>query len=245
MVYWIEATVRKTQRRFPEAMRQIEKALAADRGDLRGKLLLSKAQFLGALGEVEASTETLREAIPHIDEKREPRTALGMHCRFLFNLCLQGRAAEAEPRLRQVQALAEQLGQDVDQVHVAYIGAKIAAGCGRAEEAEEAFERARRKFASFKPPLAFDYAQVSLDLGLLLLEQGRTSEARTLAEQMRWIFSNQGVHQEALAALRVFCEAAKREEATVGLARRVIRFLHRSKHDPELKFDETGEAEVS
>jgi tetratricopeptide (TPR) repeat protein len=244
VVLALEATIRKSQRRFPEARKRIEEALAADRGDLRGKLLLTKAQILGVLGDAESSTEALREAIPHIDEKREPRTALGARCELLRNLCLQGRAAEAEPRLRQAQALAEQLGQAVDLVQVDFIGAKIAAGCGRAEEAEEAFERARRKFASFKPPLAFDYAQVSLDLGLLLLKQGRTSEARTLAEQMKWIFSSQGVHREALTALRVFCEAAKREAATVALAQRVIRFLHRSQHDPELKFDETEETEV-
>jgi tetratricopeptide (TPR) repeat protein len=244
MVLGLEATSRKSQRRFPEARKRIEEALAADRGDLRGKLLLLKAQILGALGEVEASTEVLREAIPHIDEKREPRSALAARCQFLFNLCLQGRAAEAAPRLRQVQALAEQLGQEVDRVQVGFISGKIAAGCGRAEEAEEAFEQARSKFASFKPKLAFDYAQVSLDLALLLLEQGRTSEAGTLAGQMKWIFTSQGVHREALAALGVFCEAARRETATVALAHRVIRFLYRSQHDPELKFDETEEAEV-
>ncbi|MES1245062.1 MAG: helix-turn-helix transcriptional regulator [Acidobacteriota bacterium] len=160
IVLGLEATIQKSQRRFPEALKRIEEALTADRGDLRGKLLLQKAQLLGALGEVEASTEVLRKAISHIDEEREPRTALGVRCRFLFNLCMQGRAAEAEPHLGQAQALAEQLGQEVDQIHVAYISAKIAAGCARAAEAEEAFEQARRRFASLKPPLAFDYAQV-------------------------------------------------------------------------------------
>jgi tetratricopeptide (TPR) repeat protein len=243
-VHWIEATIRKSQCRFPEALQQIEKALAADKGDLRGKLLLTKAQILGALGDIETSTEVLREAVLHIDEEGEPRTALGVRCRFLVNLCLQGRAVEAAPRLREVQALAEQLGQEVDLVHVDFIRGKIAAGTGQAEEAEEIFEQVRRKFASFKPPLTFDYALVSLDLGLLLLEHGRTSETRTLAEQMAWIFTRQGVHREALAALRIFCEAAKQETATVELTRSVIRFLHRSQHDPELKFENVEEAEV-
>jgi tetratricopeptide (TPR) repeat protein len=245
IVLGLEAAIRKAQRRFPEARRRIEEALAADRGDLRGKLLLLKAQILGALGEFEVSTEVLRESIPHIDEEREPRTALGVRCQFLVNLCMEGRAAEASPLLRQAEALAEQLGQKVDIVRVVFIGAKISAGTGRTEEAEEGFEQARRSFASHQPPLPLDYALVSLDLGLLLLEHGRTSEARTLAEQMRWIFSSQDLHREALAALQVFCEAAKRETATVELTRRVIRFLYRSQHDPELKFEATGEAEDS
>lgn len=241
--YWIEATLRKAQRRFPEALRRIELALKADKGDLRGKLLLTRSQILRALGDIEGSTEVLYEAIPHIDSDRDPRTALGVRCQFLRNLCLQGRAAEAEPRLPAVQALAERLGQEMDLLHVSVLSARIAAGCGRTEEAEEGFEQARRKFFAQKPRLVLDYAQVSMDLALLLLEQGRTPEARTLAEQMKWIFSSQGIEREALAALRVFCEAARREVATADLARRVIRFLHRSRHNPGLKFEDTEEAD--
>jgi len=245
-VLWIEATIRKAQRRFPEARKRIEQALAADRGGLRGKLLLTKAQILEALGDIEGSTEVLREAIPYIDEEREPRTALAMRCQFLGNLCLQGRAAEAASHLREVEALAERLGQKVDLVRVGALGGLIAAGTGRNEEAEEAFEKARRSFiSSFKPPLVLDYALVSLELGLLLLEQNRLSEVSTLADQMAWIFTRQGVQPEALAAIWIFCEAARREAATVELARRVIRFLDRSQHDPGLKFEDAEKAEVS
>jgi transcriptional regulator with XRE-family HTH domain len=244
IVLGLEATIRKSQRRFPQALRRIGEALAADPGDLRGRLLLLKAQILGALGEIEASADVLRESIPHIDESREPRTALGVRFQFLVCLCLQGRAEEAVPGLAAVRGLVEKLDQAMDAVRLEWLEGKIAAGTGRAEEAEEAFEQVRRKFASHEPPLAFNHSLVSMDLALLLLEQDRTSEARILAGQMRWIFSSQDVHREALAALRVFCEAAKRETATVELARRVIRFLHRSEHDPELKFDETGEAGV-
>jgi tetratricopeptide (TPR) repeat protein len=244
IVLGLEATIRAAQRRFPEARRRIERALAIDRGSLRGKLLLTKAQILGALGDIEGSTEVLDEAIPHLDEEREPRTALGVRCRLLDNLCLQGRATEAASRVREVQALAARLAQEVDLVRVTYLSGKIAAGTGRAEEAEEKFEQARRKFASLKPPLVLDCALVSLDLGLLLLEQGRTSEVRILGEQMTSIFAFQGLSREALAALQIFCGAAKHETATVELAWRVIRFLHRSQHDPDLKFEVTGEVEV-
>ncbi|MDP9120603.1 MAG: hypothetical protein M3O15_04420 [Acidobacteriota bacterium] len=37
-----------------------------------------------------------------------------------------------------------------------------------------------------------------------------------------------------MAALRVFCEAAKRQAATVELARRIGRYLRRAQLDPEL-----------
>ncbi len=242
--FWIAATIRKEQRRFPEALQRIEEALAADTRGLRGKLLLTKAQILGALSDIEASTEALREAIPLVDEEREPRTALGILCEFLRNLCWQGRAVEAAERLPQAQALAEKLRQEIDLWRVVYLSGIIAAGIGQAEEAEQMFEKARRGFASHEPPLAFYYALVSLELALLLLEQRRTSEVRTLAEAMMLIFSSQGVEREALAALQVFCDAARRETATVELARKVIRFLHRAQHDPGLKFEAGEEAEA-
>lgn len=244
IVLALEANIRKAQRRFPEALARIEQALAADQWGLRGKLLLTRAQILRALGEVEHSTEVLREAIPHLDEEREPRTALGVRCQFLGNLCLQDRAVEAAPHLPEVEALARRLGHEVDLVRVAALGGVIAAGTGRAEEAEAAFEQARHRFATFEPPLAIDYALVSLELALLLLKQGRTTQVRALAEEMLDIFGNQGIHREALAALQIFCDAARQEAATVELARRVIRFLHRSQADPGLTFEGGEAAEV-
>jgi hypothetical protein len=43
----------------------------------------------------------------------------------------------------------------------------------------------------------------------------------------------------AAAPQGVWC--SEREDATVELTRRVIRFLHRSQHDPELKFETSGD----
>ncbi len=44
-------------------------------------------------------------------------------------------------------------------------------------------------------------------------------------------------HREALAALKLFQEAAEREAATADLARRVLRFLFRARHDQGLRFE--------
>ncbi|HYN22867.1 MAG TPA: helix-turn-helix transcriptional regulator [Thermoanaerobaculia bacterium] len=244
IVLGLEAELHRAQRRFPEASGKIEEALAADRGDLRGRLLLTKSQIFMTLGEIEHSTEVLREAIPFIDDDREPRTAFGIRFQFLVNLCLQEDAAEAAAGLSAVRALSEKLAQEIDSLRVVWLAGKVAAGTGQADAAEDAFEQVRRRFASQKPALAFDYALVSLDLALLLLRQDRTNEVKTLTEQMAWIFASQGIQREALAALRIFCDAAQREAATVGLARSVVRFLHRAQHDPELKFESGEEAAV-
>jgi hypothetical protein len=49
-------------------------------------------------------------------------------------------------------------------------------------------------------------------------------------------FEAQGVHREALAAVRLFQEAADRERAGVELVRRLADFLRRARHDAELQF---------
>jgi transcriptional regulator with XRE-family HTH domain len=69
------------------------------------------------------------------------------------------------------------------------------------------------------------------------LEEGRTSEVKSLAEEMFWIFDSQGVADEALAAIRLFCEAAKKEEPTAELARRMVAYLQKAQHQPELRFE--------
>lgn len=244
IVLALEATLRIDQRRFPLALRRIEEALMSEAPDLRGKLLLTKAQALEALGDTGSSTEVLREALSYIDERREPRTALGVRYQLLTNLCLDNRAPEAAVGLPAVRALAERLGQEIDLVRVLWLGGAVAAGCHQVEEAETAFEQARQQFAAFAPPMAFDYSLVSLNLALLCLEQNRTAEVIPLAEQAVSLFKNYGVQREALAALQVYCGAARRHAATVELTKRVIRYFHRLQHAPELSFtDEETETE--
>ena len=57
---------------------------------------------------------------------------------------------------------------------------------------------------------------------MLLLQEGHTVEVRELALAMGWIFKAQGIAREALAALQLFCDAARQEAATVELARQII-----------------------
>jgi tetratricopeptide (TPR) repeat protein len=235
---WIEAALRRDQRRFTEALNRIDEALTLDSGELRGEILLTKAHIHETLGDPEASTVALLDAASLIDPAREPRDAWVVRINLSVDLCLLGNFEEAESRLPEVQALAERLGEELDLTRVDWLTAKIAAGLGRIQEAREAFEKVQGVFV--RRELTFDYALVSLELSVLLLEQGRTAEVKTLAEEMLEIFRTQQVEREALAALRLFCDAARREAATVELARRMVTFLHRAQHDPELSFGEDG-----
>jgi transcriptional regulator with XRE-family HTH domain len=235
---WIEAVLRRDQGRFPEALKRIDEALALDPGELRGEILLTKSAVFQILADPAGSAAALSEAAPLIDPIRTPRLAFGVRFNLLVDLCHLDRFGEAEPRLREVRALAERLGEELDLTRVVWLEGKIAAGLRRTAEARAAFEQARRVFG--RRELTFDYALVSLELAVLLLEEGRTAEVKALAEEMLRIFRTQKVEREALAALRLFCDAARRETATVDLARRLVTFLHRAQHDPELRFTGAG-----
>lgn len=241
----LEAKVHQARRRFDLALRRIEEALAADTGELRGRLLLNKAQILDALGNPLSSSEVLREASTYLDEQGDPRTALGVQYQLLMNLCLADRAAEAAPGLPHVRALAERLGEELNLIRVVWLSGIVAAGCNRLDEAEAAFEQARGALASFDPPIVFDYALVSLELAVILLRQNRFPEVIAVAERIVLLADAHGFMPEAHAALKLYCEAARRKAATVELTRRVIRFLHRAQHDPCLRYDATVRAEAS
>ncbi|MEO6193812.1 MAG: helix-turn-helix transcriptional regulator [Thermoanaerobaculia bacterium] len=236
---WMEAALRRDQRRFLEALKRINEALAFDPGELRGEILLTKARIHETLGDPEASTAALLEAAPLIDPRREPRNALFLRVNLLLDLCHLERFEEAVPRLAEVRALAGRLGEELDLTRVLWLEGKVAAGLGRAGEAQVAFEQARRVFGQRE--LVFDYALVSLELAVLLLDRGRAAEVRTLAEEMLRIFRTQRIEREALAALRLFCDAARRETATAELARRLVKFIHRAQHDPGLRFADSKE----
>jgi hypothetical protein len=72
---------------------------------------------------------------------------------------------------------------------------------------------------------------------VLLLEEGRTGEVRALSPEMGPIFESLQIYREALAALRVFWKAVEQEQATAELGRRLLHFLERARHDPELRFE--------
>jgi tetratricopeptide (TPR) repeat protein len=186
----LEASLRREQHRFAEALQLIDQAREVSRGGAAaGRLLLQKEFVLCLMEDYEGALAVLEEAA----------------------------AAAVLPKLR---SLVLEQANDLDLCRLLWLEAKIDAGQGRKEKALAALEQVQRDFTVRRLP--YDAAQSSLDLSLLWLERGRTAEVRELAMGMTWIFTAQGIHQKALAALRIFCEAAREEEATVALTRQVI-----------------------
>jgi lipopolysaccharide biosynthesis regulator YciM len=133
-----------------------------------------------------------------------------------------------------VQSLALRLGNELDDLRVGWLQAKVAAGLGQSDEAVAAFERVRRGFEH--QHIAYDVALVTLELAELYATLGRTAEVKALVQQSAPTFEEQGVHREAQRALALFRQAVEEERASLDLIRGVLSYLQRARHDPRLRY---------
>ena len=105
----------------------------------------------------------------------------------------------------------------------------------RSAAAERLYRETRDGFTPNR--MAYDAATVSLDLAILHLRQERLADVLTLAEEMLLIFQAQDVDREALAALSLLQEAARRQEFTVEKVREIVARLRRSATDQKVSLD--------
>jgi tetratricopeptide (TPR) repeat protein len=237
----LEASLRREQHRFSEALELLDRAGNTHRGNPAdaGRLLLQKEHVFEQMGDVQSALAVLAEATPVIEMSGDSRLLFALRFNMADNLCQLERYAEAVDLLPQIRELAVGLGNGLDFIRVVWLAARLAAGQGRRGDAIAGLEQVRRDFTVRQLP--YDAARSSLDLAVLWLEAGNTAEVRALALAMSWIFKAQGIHREALASLSLFCDAAQRETATAELARRVMAEIERVRRSaPRSKVGQKG-----
>jgi len=230
----LEASLLRDQRKMAAALERLEQALAMHpAGERRGPILLKKGATLEQVGSYEAAVEALQEAVPWIDRDHEPRN----FCVLRFNLnvcrCHASRFADAEAGLGELRALTA--GQEMDRLKLRWLEGRIDGGLGRTAQAIEALLEARAGFS--RQEIRYDEALISLELAGLYLQQGRTAEVKALVAAMEPVFRAQGVHTEAHKALALFRRAVELETVSLELVRRLVAYLYRAQHDPELRFE--------
>jgi tetratricopeptide (TPR) repeat protein len=233
----LEASLRKDQRQFEVALDLVEQARAAAPARKRGRLLLLRASILEQAWRVQESLEVLREAAPLIDAEGNARDRAGVRFNLVVGLCHLGRCAEARELLPEVHTLMMALQSKADRRRYDWVAARVAAGLGHRAEARRIFSRLAREFEAQRN--AFDAALVTLDQAVLEFEDGRVEQAKALSEKLVWVLDSQRLSREALAALQLFLSAVRAGTAEIELARRVLRFVERSRHDPALRFEAT------
>ncbi|HEX7186552.1 MAG TPA: hypothetical protein VF756_32330 [Thermoanaerobaculia bacterium] len=224
----LKCSLRYAQRRFDEALRLVNQVLSFHReaGDAHsvGKALLQKAQILSETGDLEGAIDLLRKSSAEITE-REPSLFAYFRYNLLGCLTLAGRHEEAEQLLPEVRDLFQALDQPLNFVRLRWAEGNIARGLGRLGDAANGFREVQNEFTS--RGMAYDAGLVSLDLALLYLQEGRTSELKQLARELVTLFESRDVHREALSAVYLFQRACEEERLTVDLVSYLSELLRR------------------
>lgn len=235
----LEASLKKDQRLFDMAEELLSRAAMLYR--LSGgktealRVLVNLADVSFHRGAVEKALETLRPALRRMRREDDPRLYLCARYNLARYLVEEEKYREAEEILVAEKDLFEHFSDSWTANRVMWLWGKIARGGGNLREAERLFLLTREGF--IREGVGYDAAMVSVeDLALLYLKEGRLSDVKQLAEEMYRIFEAGDVHREALAALMLFQEAARREALTMKLAREVARYLKEARNDPSLRF---------
>jgi tetratricopeptide (TPR) repeat protein len=231
-------SLRKDQRRFPEAEMLLTRAatlygLAHSPQDV-ARVLINLADTYCARGALEPAIETTRTALGLLEPDSDPLLHLCGHYNLAYYLAAAGRHDEAAGQLAADEPLYRRFPEPWTQLRLLWLRGDIAAGRGDLAAAEQAYRETRDGFTAHQ--MGYDAAMVSLDLAILYLKDGRAAEVQRLAEEMLPIFQAQTVHREALAALRLFQEAARRQELTVERALEVAAYLRQARTEPFLRF---------
>lgn len=234
----LQAALYGDMKRFDEAFALLDRviSLAERSGEdhLRGSALIRKARLAQRREDPETAVELLREGVALIDPDQDPRQVLVAGHNLVHLLVDTGRYREALGRLDETRALHVQLGGRLDFVRFRWLEAKVYDGLGWLQRAARLYEEVRTSF--IEEGLAYDMALVSLDLAAVYSQERKNAEVKRLAEEMLPIFTSQKAHQEAIAALLFFRDAARKETATVSLIQEVADYLRRSRANPELRF---------
>ena len=214
-----EGVLRKDQHRFQEAEELLTRSVTLF--ELAGETI-EAARSLVVLGlmyyeqqEMAKAIETTETALSVLSPESEPRLYLCARFNLAKFFVESGRYGEGDALLQADAALYQQLANPWTVRRQLWLKSRIALAAGLLAEAERSFLDVRAGFMS--EGIGYDAALVSLDLALLYLRQNRTAAVKELAEEMREIFAAGDVHREAMAALVLFQEAARRETLTAEL----------------------------
>lgn len=227
----LEASLRRDERRFGEALELLDKAAAL--GGCATRNALKRAITYEHAGDYAQVAAILDREPP---EGCQGRDLFAWRFNRAVNLCHLERYEEAAERFPEIEALARAQNKDLDLIRVVWLSGRIRGGLGDSQAAIVSLRQAQAKFLDEK--IAFDAVLVSLELAVVLLHEGHLKEVRELSRLLPSLFHAQGLHDEAIAALRLFCEAVDRQTLSERLGRSLVAFFYRARYDKKLRFRE-------
>jgi transcriptional regulator with XRE-family HTH domain len=227
----LEATLRRAQRRFPEALACLDRAFAtAMQGVDVSYLLISKGNILLDLQRHEAAAAQFEEALARGRSTSSSRLTWLARFNLAACLCSLDRACEAEGALPALHQGAVEFGNGLDLLRIRWLEGQIQAASGRRDDAIATLALVRDGFLTRK--ILFDGALAGLERSVLLLEAGDLAAVKVEAPELAATFQQLKVAPELLASLGLFCAAAEAERATAEQARHMLARLRQEGSRP-------------
>jgi tetratricopeptide (TPR) repeat protein len=216
----LEASYIKDVGEFETAEAILEEALgiykAAGDAHLQGRVLLKMGEIIGHVAP-DRGILHIRKALTLIDPRREPRLELSAQHALSQFLSDAGNPEEALAVLDRARPLFEQFPDDLTQLRLHWLEAKIAHRRGDLAEAAAIFQQLWEELRV--RDLNQEVVLVSIELAEVLTKQGEAARAADLAAGCYTIMRTWGLHKDALAAWIVFQEslqALQRDSEALG-----------------------------
>ena len=232
----VQASLHGARRFFAASCEALDAvhAIHERRGDhhLAGRALISKAVYIGYQGNIEEAEKLMRRGLDLIDVDREPALYVVAIHNILYLTVEQGRFREARTLLFRHRPQIVAIGGRTNLLKIQALEGRIVSGLGKLAQAEAIFREVREGFQQER--LGYKGALASLELAVVLQQEGRDAEAREVILEATEIFLGLGVHREALAGMLVLRKACQQGVATPALLRSTIHFLTRAEDNPDL-----------
>lgn len=230
----LAASLEYSLRHFGEALRLLDVALAIHRRHSGpheiGRILVLKGLYTGASGDAATGLQFLTQSLKLVDRARDPFLAFQALHNILYLRTELGEFEAADRQLRRMLPLYEHYATPVIRLKLLGVEGEIAAGLGELELAEARFRQARAEYEAQE--MGYMAALLSLNLAIVLLRQGRSSEVREIVLSAVSAFHALGIEREARAAVQVLREAQEQDQATVEVLRLAGRILRRLQRVP-------------
>jgi tetratricopeptide (TPR) repeat protein len=231
----VQASLYGDGRRFDLAATALDMVFAIyrRRGDkhLAGRALISKGMYLGYQGESEEAIRLIEDGLELVDERRDPRLVfLAVHNQTSL-LVDCGRFRDARIALFNLKRRGIDPGGRVNELKVRWLDGYINAGLGELDRAELALREVREGFEEME--LGYKAALAGLQLGAVLLRQGRLDDSSREVLAAADVFIALGIGREAGASLLLLRSAFERRVADAALLDYVIRLLRGLESSPQ------------
>ncbi len=229
-----KAKMRWYQRRYDPALALLDSAIPILRQNERhvelAQALIVRAGVHRHLGEPNTAITHLQEALELITPEDQPYLCLSAQSSLANSARLLGRYEQAKAALAEAGTLCRILNNEVGGCQIQWITGLLRQQEGDYERAEPLLISARSGLIKF---VEQGYtAVVSLDLGILYLEQGRAMEALNVVGEALPLFEVLDLRGEALAALHLLRDSIDVGELSLQVLMNLRRYLAEQQEFP-------------